>query len=107
MCAFDREVDQFSLGYVAPIHLLTSATWDDRVLAAWCLIGSEQRALAKKLVADEAYNFWPDTRFCDPVWDEHVQVRLAAINAGETVNAQFDIVDCVGQPAQDRLEFVH
>ncbi|MBC3205457.1 hypothetical protein HU755_01570 [Pseudomonas sp. SWRI111] len=107
MCAFDREVDQFSLGYFAPIHLLTSATWDDRVLAAWCFIGSEQRALAKKLVADEAYNFWPDTRFCDPVWDEHVQGRLAAINAGETVNAQFDIVDCVGQPAQDRLEFVH
>jgi len=105
MFAFNREVDQFCLGGSAAIHLLTSSTWNDRVLAAWCLVGAEQRAVAKQFVADEAHNFWPDTQFCNPGWDEYVQARLAAFNAGETAASQFDIVSFVGQPARDRLDF--
>lgn len=34
MYAFDREVEQFYLGNFAAFHLLTSATWNDRVLTA-------------------------------------------------------------------------
>lgn len=105
MYAFDREVDQFCLGDFAAVHLLTSATWNDRVVAAWCLVGADQRAVARQFVADEAHNFWPDTQFCNPGWDEYVQARLAAINAGETEHSQFDIVSFVGQPARDRLDF--
>lgn len=105
MFAFNREVDQFCLGDSAAIHLLTSATWSDRVLAAWCLVGAEQRAIAKQFVNDDAHNFWPDTQFCSPGWDEYVQARLVAINAGETKPSQFDIVSFVGQPARDRLDF--
>lgn len=84
MYAFDREVEQFCLGNYAAIHLLTTATWNDRVVAAWCLIGAEQCAIVKQLVADEAHNFWSDTQFCNPGWDEYVQARVTAINAGET-----------------------
>lgn len=105
MFAFNRELDQFCLGDSAAIHLLTSATWNDRVVAAWCLIGAEQRAIAKQFVADEAHNFWPDTQFCNAGWDEYFQARLVAINAGETKPCQFDIVSFVGQPARDRLDF--
>ncbi len=105
MYAFNREVEQFNLGNFAEFHLLTSATWSDRVVAAWCLIGAEQRAIAKHFVADEAHNFWPDTQFCSPGWDEYVQARGTAINAGETGPAQFDIVSFVGQPARARLAF--
>lgn len=105
MFAFNREVDQFCLGDSAAIHLLTSATWSDRVLAAWCLVGAEQRGIAKQLVTDDAHNFWPDTQFCSPGWDEYVQARLVAINAGETKPSQFDIASFVGQPVRDRLDF--
>ncbi|MBC3205452.1 hypothetical protein HU755_01540 [Pseudomonas sp. SWRI111] len=105
MLAFNQEVDQLCLGNFAAIHLLTSATWNDRILAAWCLVGAEQRALAKQFVEDEAHNFWPDTQFCNPGWDEYVQARLAAINAGETQPSEFDIVSFVGQPARHRLAF--
>ncbi len=105
MCAFDREVEQFCLGNFAAIHLLTSATWNDRVAAAWCLVGAEQRAIARQFVADEAHNFWPDTQFCNPGWDEYVQARITAINAGETERSQFEIVNFVGQPARTRLDF--
>lgn len=105
MYAFDREVEQFCLGNYAAIHLLTSATWSDRVVAAWCLISAEQRAIAKQFVADEAHNFWSDTQFCNPGWDEYVQARVTASNAGETERSQFEIVSFVGQPHRDRLVF--
>ena len=106
MYAFDREVEQFCLGNFAAIHLLTSATWSDRVVAAWCLIGAEQRAIARQFVADEAHNFWSDTQFCNPGWDKYVQARVTAINAGETERSQFEIVSFVGQPDRARLVFV-
>lgn len=105
MYAFNTEVDQFNLGNFADFHLLTSATWSDRVVAAWCLIGAEQRAIAKQFVADEAHNFWPDTQFCSPGWDEYVKARATAINAGAMLPAQFDIVSFVGQPVRARLAF--
>lgn len=105
MYAFDREVEQFNLGNFAAFHLLTSATWNDRAVAAWCLVGAEQREIAKQSVADEAHNFWPDTQFCSPGWDEYVQARVTAINAGETEPSQFDIVSFVGQTARSRLDF--
>lgn len=105
MYAFDREVEQFCLGNFAAMHLLTSATWSDRVVAAWCLVDAEQRAIARQFVADEAHNFWPDTQFCNPGWDEYVQARMTAINAGETEPSQFDIVSFVGQSVRARLDF--
>lgn len=105
MYAFDREVEQFYLGNFAAFHLLTSATWNDRVLTAWCLVGAEQRAIARQFVANEAHNFWSDTQFCNPGWDEYVQARVTAMNAGEMGPAQFDIVSFVGQPARARLAF--
>ncbi len=105
MYAFDREVEQFCLGNFAAMHLLTSATWSDRVLAAWCLVGEKQRAIARQFVADGAHNFWPDTQFCNPGWDEYVKSRMTAINAGETEPSEFDIVSFVGQSVCARLEF--
>ncbi|GAB1617422.1 hypothetical protein PSN_3161 [Pseudomonas sp. NGC7] len=69
------------------------------------MVGAEQRAIAKQFVTDDAHNFWPDTQFCNPGWDEYVQARITAINAGETGPAQFDIVSFVGQPARARLVF--
>ncbi|MBV6289273.1 hypothetical protein [Pseudomonas aegrilactucae] len=105
MYAFNTEVDQFNFGSFSALHLLASATWSDRVVAAWCLVGVEQRAIARQFVADEAHNFWSDTQFCNPGWDEYVQARVTAINAGETGPAQFDIVSFVGQPARARLVF--
>lgn len=105
MYAFYTEVDQFNLGNFAAYHLLTSATWSDRVVAAWCFVGAEQRAIAKRFVADEAHNFWSDTQFCNPGWDEYVQARAIAINAGETERSQFEIVSFVGQRLRARLVF--
>lgn len=56
-------------------------------------------------MADEAHNFWSDTQFCNPGWDEFVQARITAINAGDSELSQFEIVSFVGQPARARLEF--
>ncbi|MFJ4156196.1 hypothetical protein ACIPZF_15550 [Pseudomonas sp. NPDC089752] len=105
MFCFDREVDQLGIGADAPIHLLCSASWDERFFVAWCLIGTRERELAKQLIAGGAHNFWPDTRFCETGWEDRVQAWLANLPTGESDHVQFEIVRFVGQPPRNALQF--
>lgn len=101
---FDREIGQLELGYYAPIHLLCSATWDERLLAAWCLIGGAERQLARKQISNGEHNFWPSTRFTDDDWDEHVQAWLA-IQPSLKPESEFQIAIFVGTAARDPIVF--
>lgn len=105
MFCFDREIDQLALGCFAPVHLLCSANWDDRLFVAWCLIGSTERELAMTLVAEGVHNFWPDTRFCELDWEAKVQARVACLPTRAPGHVEFEIARLVTQPARDPLQF--
>ncbi|RRV10433.1 hypothetical protein EGJ27_02065 [Pseudomonas sp. v388] len=105
MFCFDREIDQLSLGYFAPVHLLCSANWDERLLVAWCLIGSAEREFAKKLVAEGVHNFWPDAGFCDLEWEAQVQARFACLSTHQPSHIEFEFGSSFGLPAKDPLQF--
>ena len=105
MFCFDREIDQLFLGSFAPMHLLCSANWDERLFVAWCLISSTERELAKTLVAEGVHNFWPDTRFCNRDWEAQVHARFACLPTRAPSHIDFKIVRFVGQPARDPLQF--
>jgi hypothetical protein len=105
MFCFDREIDQLSFGYFAPVHLLCSANWDERLFVAWCLIDSTERELAKTLVAEDLHNFWPDKRFCELDWEAQVQPRFPSLSTLQPGHIEFKFGSFFGQPARDPLQF--
>jgi hypothetical protein len=103
MFCFGREIEQLALGYFAPIALLCSANWDERLFVAWRLIGSTERELAEKLIAEGVHNFWPDTRFCEIDWETQVQARFACLSKLQPSHIEFEFGSFLGLPARDPL----
>lgn len=56
---FDGEVAALGFDRYDPVHILTAPNWKTRMLAAWCVIGADERAIAKQLDYGDLHNYWP------------------------------------------------
>lgn len=76
MLGFDAEVAALGFEPFDPVHILSAPTWDDRMRAAWCVIGAAERTKALQLDYDKLHNYWPNTDFCSSDWEVEVEVEV-------------------------------
>ncbi|PPA02220.1 hypothetical protein C4E44_20570 [Pseudomonas sp. MWU12-2312b] len=99
---FGVEIDALGFDYYDPVHLLSAPNWKIRMYAAWCIIGSEERAVATNLNYDEFHNYWPSVEFCDSGWNDEVILWLSTLTPyGEPF--EFRVAASVGRPPRPQL----
>lgn len=74
------------------------------MLAAWCVIGADEREIAKQLDYGDPHNYWPNTVFCNPDFDEEATQWVSSASAYDDL-AEFNICAFVGSPARPQLIF--
>jgi hypothetical protein len=102
--SFDRNVSALGFEPYDPVHILTAPNWKTRMLAAWCVIGADERAIAKQLDYGDLHNYWPNTDFCSPDFDEEAAQWVSSASAYDDP-AEFNICVFAGSPARPPLLF--
>ncbi|MNJ17284.1 hypothetical protein D3C77_115610 [compost metagenome] len=49
-------------------YLFSISKWDERMYAAWCLVGEEGREEAERINYKKYQNYWPTLDFFSPEW---------------------------------------
>ncbi|KPX08783.1 hypothetical protein [Pseudomonas savastanoi] len=101
---FDGEVAALGFDRYDPVHILTAPNWKTRMLAAWCVLGAAERAIAKQLDYGDLHNYWPNTDFCSPGFDDEATQWVSSVSAYDDP-AEFNICAYVGSPARPQLIF--
>nr|WP_281439286.1 hypothetical protein [Pseudomonas moorei] len=99
---FGVEIDALGFDYYDPVHLLSAPNWKIRMYAAWCIIGSEERAVATNLNYDEFHNYWPSVEFCDSGWNDEVILWLSTLTPYDEP-FEFRVAASVGRPPRPQL----
>lgn len=102
--SFDRHVADLGFETYDPVHILTAPNWKTRMFAAWCVIGSAERAIAKQLDYADVHNYWPTTEFCSPEFDEEA-AQWASSASAYSDPAEFNICAFAGSPPRPQLVF--
>lgn len=102
--SFDGEVADLGFERHDAVHILTAPNWKTRMFAAWCVIGAADRAVAKQLDYTDLHNYWPNTDFCSPDFDEEAAQWARSANAYSDP-AEFNICAFTGQPPRPQLIF--
>lgn len=101
--SFGVEIDALGFDYYDPVHLLSAPNWKIRMYAAWCIIGSEERAVASNLEYDEFHNYWPSIEFCDPGWNDEVIHWVSKLTPYDEP-FEFIVATSVGSPLRPQLK---
>lgn len=101
---FDSEFAALGFDPYDPVHILTAPNWKTRMFAAWCVIGANERAIARQLDYGDLHNYWPNTDFCSPEFDEEATHWVSSASAYDDP-AEFNICAFVGSPARPQLIF--
>ncbi|MEE4619994.1 hypothetical protein V2K86_15290 [Pseudomonas alliivorans] len=102
--SFDGQVSALGFERYDPVHILTAPNWETRMLAAWCVIGAAERAIAKELDYTHLYNYWPTTDFCSLEFDGQASQWAASADAYSDP-AEFNICAFTGNPPRPQLVF--
>jgi len=99
---FGTELDTLGFDYYDPVHLLSAPNWKIRMYAAWCIIGSEERAIATSLDYNEVHNYWPNIDFCDSGWSDEVDHWVSKL-APYDKPFEFKVAAVAGNPPRPQL----
>lgn len=104
MFGFDAGVAALGFDPYDPVHILTAPNWKTRMLAAWSIIGDAERAIAAQLDYSDVHNYWPNTDFCKPDWNEEVK-HWASCLTSYSDPSEFNICSWIGKPPRPELVF--
>ena len=69
---FSAALLKFGFPACAPMHMLSTTNWKERMYIVWCFFYKEWQDAATELDYDNFHNYWPSLDFCEPEWDAEV-----------------------------------
>ncbi|WP_192564502.1 hypothetical protein [Pseudomonas gozinkensis] len=76
--SFSASILNLGFPECAPIHMLATSNWKERMYIIWGFISEKSQKNARALDYEEFHNYWPSLEFCEPGWDNEVKKWFAS-----------------------------